>query len=121
MATLSESLDNESEAWKPEPGDKLVGIVTNIEIVDSKFGGKYPVVEVSTDDTVRVFHAFHTVAKNQLRRAKPQVGEPIAIKFLGDHVNGYKDYRIRVERPGAVAWEELSTPPDDEPPDDYGD
>jgi hypothetical protein len=116
MATLSDSLDNESTSWQPEPGDKL-GVVTNIELVDSKFGGKYPVVEVSTDDETLTFHAFHTVAKNQLRRAKPQVGEMIAIKFLGDHVNGYKDYKIRVERPGAVAWEELSEPPvdDDEP------
>jgi hypothetical protein len=61
MPTLAESLDNEGEAWKPEPGDKLVGVVTNIEIVDSKFGGKYPIVEVQNlDDGIRVFHAFHT-------------------------------------------------------------
>ena len=121
MPTLSDALDNQGEAWKPEPGDKLVGVVTNIEIVDSKFNkAKYPIIEVQTDGGVRVFHAFHTVAKSQLRRAKPQVGEEIAIKFLGEHVNGYMDYRVRVERPGVVEWHELDAP-SDEPPDDDAD
>jgi hypothetical protein len=112
MAKLSDELD--AEAWKPEPGDKLVGVVTNIEIVDSKFGGKYPIIEVESKDGRFAFHAYHTVAKSQLRRAKPRVGEPIAIKFLGQHPNGYMNYRIRVDRPSTIDWGELDSPSDDD-------
>jgi hypothetical protein len=95
-----------ADAWRPEPGDKLIGEVVELGQRDGAYG-VYPIVTVRQDDGVELaFHAFHTVAQSKLAEARPQVGERVAIKYLGLNKRGdrpYHDYRAAVDR-AAVAF-----------------
>jgi hypothetical protein len=97
---LSDRLDESfAEAWKPEPGDKLIGVVTELAERENEYG-RYPIVTVRTEDGDELaFHAFRTVAKNELARCRPEVGDRIGIKYLGKpEGKEYELYRIKVER-----------------------
>jgi hypothetical protein len=97
--TLDERLDSFAEPWKPEPGDKLVGEVVELDERTNEYG-TYPVVTVRTDDGEELaFHAFRTVAKNELAKQRPEVGDRIGIKYVGKpEGKDYELYRVKVER-----------------------
>jgi hypothetical protein len=96
-----------AEAWRPEPGDKLVGEVVELSQRDGSFG-VYPIITIRRDDgTELALHAFHSVAQNELARARPQVGETIAVKYVGkktgaDGRSSYHAYKVAVDRPAAA-------------------
>jgi hypothetical protein len=95
------------EAWRPKAGEYLIGTVTSLDERDGEYGS-YPIVTVVTDDGKRLaFHAFHTVARGELARLRPKVGDEIGIKYHGrDAERGYERYTMRVDRPGAeVDWD----------------
>jgi hypothetical protein len=111
--SLSDRVDSFPEPWKPEPGDKLVGTVMNVGERASDYG-IYPIIDVRTeDDEELTFHAFHTVAKNELARQRPAPGDEIAVKYFGkDEDRGYERYRVLVEKAepkglDAAAWDEI--------------
>ena len=93
-------------------GDKLIGTVVDLDERDSAYGDEpYPIVTVETDDGNELaFHAFHTVARNELAKQRPVVGERIGIAYHGkkDGKN-YESYRVIVERtesePKAIDWD----------------
>ncbi len=96
--SILDKLDRVPEPWKPEVGDKLVGEVIELDTRDSGFG-EYPLVGVLTEDGREVtWHAFHTVAKSELARKRPKVGDLIGVVYQGK-LNGkdYESYRIVVE------------------------
>jgi len=97
-------LDAFPEAWKPQPGDKLVGVVTELDERDSEFS-RYAIVTVLDDDGREwAFHAFHTVAARELARQRPVVGDRIGVAYHGvDPVKKYARYRVVVDH--AVATE----------------
>ena len=101
--TLDDRLDSQAEAWKPQSGEKLIGVVVDVDSRTTEFG-TYPIVTLSTDagDEVAV-HAFHTVLKNEFAKRQPRLGERIGIKYLGRSEKGYEAYR--------TVWEEV-VPPD---------
>jgi hypothetical protein len=110
MKSLDERLDSFAESWKPKPGDKLIGVVTDLNERDNEYGS-YPIVTVRTDDgTELAFHAFHTVARNELAKQRPQIGDRIGIAYHGKPKGKtYEAYRIIVERdeqPKQLDWEE---------------
>src|SRR5206468_3062798 len=125
MKTLDERLDAFAEPWKPEPGDKLIGEVADLDERESEYGS-YPIVTVLTDEGEELaFHAFRTVAKNELAKVRPQIGDRIGIAYHGKpDGKDYELYRIIVERdeaPKALDWDkhadEMGTvEPDDEIP-----
>jgi hypothetical protein len=99
-------------AWRPAPGDTLVGTVTDISSRGGGYG-EYPIIVVrpgETMDTEVAFHAIHTVAQNELASKKPQVGETIAIKYVGKRkaASGnatYHAYKIVIDRDaGEFDW-----------------
>ena len=111
MTSLEERLDSFADPWKPNAGEKLVGTVVDLDERDGEFG-KYPIVTVRTgegDDLA--FHAFHTVARNELAKQRPQVGERIGIAYRGKPVGKtYESYRIIVDRDGGARqldWERI--------------
>jgi hypothetical protein len=117
-------LDNFAAAWRPEPGDKLIGVVADLDERASQYDeDAYPVVTVETDDGRELaFHAFHTVARNELAKQRPQIGDRIAIRYAGRPAGkSYEAYRIVVERPDApprtIDWDKHATPDEaeDEP------
>jgi hypothetical protein len=94
MATIHDQLDREfAPAWKPQPGDKLVGIVTALSTRNGEYG-EYPIVTVRSDDGEFAAHAFHEVLANELAKVAPKVGDQVGIKYVG------KDPDVaRVSRP----------------------
>jgi hypothetical protein len=102
---ITSMLDSFPEGWRPTPGDKLIGIVIGLETRVAEYG-EYPIVSVRTDDgRDYAFHAFHTVARRELEKLQPKLGDRIGIAYHGPHpTKGYERYRIViVRRAGEVA------------------
>jgi hypothetical protein len=100
MDDIATRVETFPQAWKPKVGDKLVGVVDSVEEIDGEYGA-YPllVIHDETRDVDLAFHAFHTVAKAELARKRPVIGDRIAIKYFGrDEEKGYERYRILIER-----------------------
>ena len=122
---IDQQLDREyAEAWRPAPGEKLIGRVVEIGMRNGEFGG-YPILTVKRDDGVELaLHAFHTVATNELAAAKPQVGEQIAILYRGplksaDGKSSYHGYKVVMpERPAPTfSWAAFGEPEPEPEPD----
>jgi hypothetical protein len=108
---LQQRLDHYPEAWRPDPGDKVVGEIIELDMLESKFGGSYPLVVIETEDNRQVaLHGFHTVFKSELARQCPKVGDRIGVAYHGrDEKAGYERYRVVVERTepqsNAIDWQ----------------
>ena len=123
---IEQQLDRQyAEAWRPEPGEKLIGRVTEIGAREGAYG-TYPIVTVKQDDGSELaLHAFHTVAMNELAAAKPQVGEQVAILYRGqlkaaDGKSSYHAYKVVMpERPAAAfSWAAFGDSPEPDPEPD---
>jgi hypothetical protein len=123
---LEDRIDAFPEPWKPAPGDKLIGTVVEVGERASDFGGSYPIVTVLADDGREVtFHAFHTVAKAELARQRPAVGDRLAVKYFGrDEERGYERYRVLVEKavatPATPDWDKMAAEAAEEAAEDAG-
>lgn len=101
----------------------LVGEVVEIEVGTSDYG-RYPILVVRTKEgEEKAVHGFHSVLQNELVKHKPQVGERVGIKYLGDvptkpgsPFKSYKGYRVKVEREAGTAfnWNQIATDPEAE-------
>jgi hypothetical protein len=106
MATLSERLDSFPEPWKPtEKGEKLVGRLVEVDLRESDYGEPYPIltVESEVDGKEYAWHAFHTMARNAVKKKQPQPGEKVGIVYggLGEAEQGRNApvrWRLLVER-----------------------
>lgn len=110
LKSLEEQLFTDTEAWMAAPGEVLVGLVVNIDRRTSAYG-PYPSVTVRKEDGEElVFHAFRTVAKSELSRCRPVIGDQIGILYEGQVKGGdYHGYRIRLNRVAsgqAIDWAE---------------
>ena len=99
MSSITDRLEKDVAAWRPDPEDKLVGTVVEVDERVSDYG-PYPLLIVETEDGDEiVFHAFHTVAKNELGRLAPSVGDQIGIIYGGkDEDRKYEKYRVVLDR-----------------------
>jgi hypothetical protein len=105
--SLEERLDSFAEPWKPNPGDRVVGQVVDVDSRTTEFG-TYPIVTLATDSGEVAVHAFHTVAKNEFAKRPPQLGERLGIKYLGKSDKGYEAYRIVFEDAIPVDWNRIA-------------
>ena len=115
---LGDQLDREfAPAWRPEPGDKLVGVVTELSSRDGNYG-PYSIITVRDDDGNEwAVHAFHEVLANELARIAPKVGDRVGFKYAGKHPErGY--HRYRVQRDGDTAFDWTKFAGDDVPATD---
>jgi hypothetical protein len=109
--SLEERLENPAEAWRPDPGEKLIGTVVDLDERESTYDEQpYPIVTVLTSDgNEHAFHGFHTVPRRELARLRPRLGERIGIVYHGRHPRGYEHYTIKLERdPTAPDWERIA-------------
>jgi hypothetical protein len=85
MSNLADELGRDyASAWRPNPGDILVGEIVDLSEREGFDGELYPIVTVRKTDGVELaFHAFHTVAQNELARLRPSVGTEIGIRYKG--------------------------------------
>lgn len=105
------------EAWKPNPGDTLSGVLTNVEVIDPGGNGAYPCVTVKTSDgTLRAIHAFHQVLRNGIARRRPKMGDELTITYHGKReggaYGGYHSYAVTGGQDQEMNWD--SWLPDDE-------
>lgn len=99
------------EAWRPdkEDPDTIIGEVVAIEVGSSDYG-KYPIIVIrGQSGREKAIHGFHSVLQNELLKKRPQIGERIGIKFLGEvpgqNGRSYKGYRVEVEREGGATFD----------------
>lgn len=100
VVELRDELSRFPVPWRPAPGDMLIGTVVDVGERTGFAGDRYPTVTVRTEEGDDViFHAFHTVAKDELARQRPRAGERIGIAYHGrDPEKGYERYRLKVVR-----------------------
>jgi hypothetical protein len=113
-------LDAFAEGWRPNVGDKLIGIVIGIESRTTEFG-EYPILTIRTDEGDDfAFHAYHTVAKREIEKLQPRVGDRIGIAYHGPHpTRGYERYRIVIARDtgaGNIDGATVDNPPEPSEP-----
>jgi hypothetical protein len=115
---LTTMLDSFPEGWRPNAGDKLIGVVIGLESRSGEYG-EYPIVSVRTDDGHDLaFHAFHTVARGELEKLPPKLGDRIGIAYHGPHpVKGYERYRIVIVRGAGEAAGDEALPSAEPGPD----
>jgi hypothetical protein len=108
MTSLEERLDTFPEAWRPEtPGEKLIGELTDVDMRESEYGEPYPILTVLSeeDGQEKAWHAFHTMARNEVAKKKPQIGERVGIVYAGvgeaqPGMNAPVRWRLLVDRVG---------------------
>lgn len=98
-------------AWRPDQDDPdlLIGEIIAIEIGSSDYG-KYPILVLRGDSgREKAIHGFHSVLQNELLKKRPQIGERIGVKFLGEVAGQggrtYKGYRVEIERDGGSTFD----------------
>ncbi|HXH58447.1 hypothetical protein [Iamia sp.] len=87
--SLSDQLDQDhAPGWKPEPGAKVIGTVTDVTTLDGTYG-VYPIVTVDQEGGAGLvaIHGFHTVLKGELARLQPKRGDRIGIIYKGESKN----------------------------------
>lgn len=84
---------NTAPAWRPEPGDTIVGEVTGLRMGNDTGYGTYPIVVMKREDgTTASVHAFHTLLREQLKDMGCNIGMRIAISYDGERItNETKD------------------------------
>jgi hypothetical protein len=108
---IGDALDRDfAQAWRPSPGDKLVGEVVEISSREGAYG-EYPIVTLRTDTGDWAIHAFHEVLGNELARVAPKIGDRIGVKYSGkDPEKGYHRYRVRRDSDNSgFDWQKFAT------------
>ena len=108
--TIADRLEAFPEAWYHEPGDVLAGEITELAVMDRGYGSYYAVTVVTeaksterggiaiSPGSVRTWHAFGAIPKDELKKLQPRVGDQIAAKDLDVRPGKrYRDWRILVE------------------------
>ncbi len=109
-------------------GDKLIGKIVGLDTRISSYSEEaYPIVTVEAEEgsteagqpieagEERAWHAFDTVPRNELKKAKPQPGERIGAAFHGKHADrGYNCWRLIVDRPSEAAFDWDLVPADED-------
>lgn len=107
---LFDLVDREIIAWRPSPGDKVGGTLRDItESNEGDFGSYIILLIESTDGRLWGVHCFHQVLRGdierRLKRGTLQVGDQIAILYIGESEkastgkNPANMYRVAVRRP----------------------
>lgn len=110
---VAEALDADfAEAWRPKPGEQVIGVVTAISEREGGFG-KYPILTIQPDEGEPVaVHAFRTVLASKLAEASPKIAERLGVMYIGEVDGGerrYHSYRVAVDRPEqGVDWSTYS-------------
>src|SRR5262249_27866818 len=97
-----------------QPGETLVGVLTDVEMATSSFtGDAYPVLELQLDggDIVTV-HCFRQVLQRQLRAKRPQIGDKLRIAYrgrAGEERDSAYLYRVSVgDEPQRIDWDTVA-------------
>src|SRR4051812_23971850 len=80
---LAELNKPEPAVWRPtEPGDSIIGVVARFGTWSGRYGD-CPVVTLDVDGAEVEVRAAHQVLQSQLERARPRIGDVLAVRYLG--------------------------------------
>lgn len=105
--SIEDRLGNKAESWIAEPGDKMRGTIVALSTLEGDYG-PYPYVEIKEAGTGTYYgwHAFDTVAKNELAKGSPAVGDEIGLFYFGvqktkpgSKYESFKNWQVIVEKP----------------------
>jgi hypothetical protein len=83
--------------WKPTPGGRIAGEITNVGEGKSEYG-PYPVYTIQTDQGDKAIHAYHAVLKREL--GSRTVGDRVVIVYNGKRQStknkdrSFHDYQV---------------------------
>jgi hypothetical protein len=102
---LLEELDKAPERgdeWDPEPGDTIIGTLTEIQHPKTKKGDRYlPILILETEDGPVRVAAGRQVLRDQLLEKKVQVHDRLAIRYTGvPEGKRWHGYRVAVAESG---------------------
>ena len=101
------------QAWMPakadskqeKPAEMLIGVVSAVDLRGSDYGDPYVLLTVRrADGSELAWHAFHSIARAEIQREQPQVGERVGIGYFGTGPSGKAGmagpqiYKLIVER-----------------------
>lgn len=122
--------DTPPQPWKPKPGDCLVGEVLDLELRDAppRPGDpqeRPPVLVVTMKDeegTIWAFWAWHKVARGELAKVRPAIGDTLAIRRLDDVkdvAQPYARYVVFSDSPEVktFSWDDVDERDDGAPTD----
>lgn len=99
-----------ARAWRPDQGDDnpLFARLVAVGVRVHERWGPYSVLTLATEDgEVVCWHAWGTVARQQLLDARPEVGDLLAVEDLGRRTSAagleYHAWRLEVERVALAA------------------
>ena len=100
-----------AETWKPKPRDVLVGRVVDLDEIEGAQYGAYPVVIVELVEGQRfAWHAQPAVARYELSKAAPEIGDRIAVRYDGKaEGRDYHMFRV-VSEPRRINWARYRKP-----------
>lgn len=99
-----------AETWKPAPGDVLIGEVVDLDEIEVEHGS-YPVITVLRDGKRFAWHAKPSVARFELARVAPEVGDMIGIRYDGQPAGrSYHLFRVVLDRPPRIDWARYRKP-----------
>ena len=121
-------------SWRPTEGETIEGKITDIDTRATQYGA-YPILTLACEDGPHAVHAFHAVLQRGIQKIEPQIGDQIAIRFLGskplksDPSKSFNDYQVTSDKPKqpmdwtkfgdkAVPEDVVPTPPPDNLDDD---
>jgi hypothetical protein len=82
------------KSWRPDQGDPnpLVGKLADVTTASSNYG-EYPLAEIIDDqDVAWAFHAFRSIAKAEIVRLGPELGDRVSVYYGG--VPAGKEYHV---------------------------
>jgi hypothetical protein len=101
----------ESEQWRPEPGEGIEGVITEVYSFTGKFvdakTGDFPtipgwVLKVEGDDTLWSVAGLHGVLRGEMEKAEAQIGDRVAVLYSGKRESKggteYNHYRVAIRR-----------------------
>jgi len=92
-----------AEGWRPEVGATIIGKVVDKDTASAGGFGDYPLLllaDLKTGENTAV-HCFHAALRNAVEHKNPQIGDRVAIKFLGtqktkDGSQEFSNYKLLV-------------------------
>lgn len=72
-----------AEAWRPDAGDTIKGVVKRVSMSPDFGYGPYPILTLQCADGERAVHAMHQVLRTELARRRPGRGDEIEITYQG--------------------------------------
>jgi hypothetical protein len=110
-------------AWKPIPGEVLVGTVELYDTWEGKYGPvKVVVLRDEAGGSLVSVYLGATVLFEEFKKLRPRPGEIVGIRYFGkDEDRGYHKYKVMVDRPDTnvdvfFATEGAAAVPDDDVP-----